>query len=251
MFSCAVVVGVLILCVVVFLVVRTITVVTNLPSDLGKSRQNGGESCGEDVFAAVCAVRQRRRQFDPQALPLLRSAGWRAKQHARRLPRSGSIGRSVETRVVCSTCAATSPQTATARVHGALRNAMDRRPQSDHRSHPRGWLGLRGSRRGLVRGRLGVGGEHEHRAARDGLWNAAFPHPRCRWGRALRALHVLAHCARLPSTLRTAASLSKAFTSVGVRPPWPTHQRGQICGATSGARSMPGEAWATTCPCAR
>ena len=66
-----------------------------------------------------------------------------------------------------------------------------------------------------------VGGEHEHRAARHGPWNAAVPHPRRRSGRALRAVHVLAH------------------------------QRGQTCGATSGARSMLGEACVTTSPCAR
>ena len=42
----------------------------------------GDASIGEDVVAAVCALRQRRRQLDPRALSLLRSTRRRAKQHA-------------------------------------------------------------------------------------------------------------------------------------------------------------------------
>ena len=41
---------------------------------------------------------------------------------------------------------------------------------------------------------------------------------------------------------RIAVLLSRASTSVGVRAPRPAHQRGRICGATSGARLMSGAA---------
>ena len=56
---------------------------------------------------------------------------------------------------------------------------------------------------------------------------------------------------RQRSTSRTAASLSKASTSVGGKPLKQARRDGQTCGATSGAKSMYGLAWATDSLCAR
>ena len=132
------------------------------------------------------------------------------------------------------------------RAHSAPRNSMARRSQSVHRSR------LRKARCGLVRGRLGL------------VVNAGSPSrslERCRSSSKMSMAQSFSGYSRSCAlrrhplcTSRTGALLSKASTSVGERPPRPAHQLGRTYRATFGARSMPGEAWATPpgpCRCLR
>ena len=163
------------------------------------------------------ALQQRRRQLDPQALSLVRSARRRAKQHAGPFARGGPIGHLVEARVFCSTRAATSAQRDTVPYETRWTGDCSLFTGVFYGDG----LGLRTSRRRPVRGRLGFGGERGRRAARYGLHNVAVPHPRCRWGRAPRTFHVPAHRAR--AGLRHGQQLCLARR----RPAWARGHGGQ------------------------
>ena len=97
------------------------------------------------------------QESDDQALPLFRCTGPRAKQHAgpfHAAAQSGALWKheSFAARALLPALKGRPPGNT---VPYETKH-MDRRPQSVHRSRLRRWLGLRRTRRGLVRGRLGL-----------------------------------------------------------------------------------------------
>ena len=141
-------------------------------------------SRGEDVVTAVCALRQRRRQFDPQAFLLLRSADRRTEQHAGPLPGGGSIGHVMETRVARSACAAASLKkgdrqgTPCPTKRDGQATAVCSQESSTAMARPT---------RVMTRTCAWQVG---------GWWRTRAPDSPSRSLEALRAFHVLAHCAR-------------------------------------------------------
>ena len=136
-------------------------------------------SRGEDVVTAVCALRQRRGQFDPQTFSLLRSAERRTEQHVgppstRWLNRAryGNMSRSQRVRC-CQPSEADHQGTPCPTKRNGQATAVCSQESSTAMAQPT---------RAMTRTCAWqvFGGEHELRAARHGLWNAAVPHPRYR-----------------------------------------------------------------------
>ena len=71
-------------------------------------------------------------------------------------------------------------------------------------------------------------------------------------GAELFGLFMFLRIAHAPAQYVTDSSfVEQGVNQRGRKPPRPAHQLGRTCGATSGARLMPGEAWATPSRCAR
>ena len=187
-------------------------------------------SRGQDVVAAMRSLQQRRRQLDP--------ARRRAKQHAWPLPRPST---SLLQHARCyhpskgdrqgTPCPTKPDGQATAVCSQASCTAMARPTRVKTRTFAwqvEVWWRTRAP---------GSPSRSPERCRSSSKMSREQSSSGCSCSCALRA--------RLLSTSRTAALLSKALTSVGARPGRPAHHLGRTCGSTSGARSMPGETWAT------